>query len=26
LVRIQAQIPKDIDPELLALIEKNRTS
>ena len=25
LVRIQAQIPKDIDPELLALIEKNRT-
>jgi curved DNA-binding protein len=26
LVRIQAQIPTDIDPELLALIEKNRTS
>jgi molecular chaperone DnaJ len=25
LVRIQAQIPKEIDPELLALIEKNRT-
>ena len=25
LVRLQAQIPKKIDPELLALIEKNRT-
>ena len=25
LVRIQAQIPKEINPELLALIEKNRT-
>ena len=25
LVRIQAQIPKEIDPELLALIKKNRT-
>lgn len=25
LVQVQARIPKDIDPELLALIEKNRT-